>query len=150
MGAGHSVTALYEVVSVGTPAPAGQAPPLSPLKYQTGGALAPAATEPELLTVSVRYKAPAGNTSQKVDAVILDHPVPFENATSDHRFAVAVSEFAQILGGSKAVGGLTLGTAERTASLAVAADATGDRRELVALIRRAEQLQAGEPVTRAN
>jgi Ca-activated chloride channel family protein len=141
MGAGHAVTALYEVVPVGAAAPKGEAPPVSPLKYQRSGALAPAAAEAELLTVSVRYKAPAGDTSQKLVEVVPDRVVPFGSASADHRFAVAVAEFAQILRGSKAVRGLTLSDAERTASLALAADATGTRRELVSLIKRAEGLQ---------
>lgn len=140
MGAGHAVTALYEVVPVGATAPAGQAPPASPLKYQTDPTLAPASAEPELLTVSVRYKAPLGNTSEKISAVVLDHPVPFANASADHRFAAAVAEFGQILRSSKAVGTLGLDQAKRTAALALGADATGDRRELLALIDRAIQI----------
>ena len=138
MGAGHSVTALYEVVPAGVAAPAGQAPGVSPLKYQTPPTLSAASNGSELLTVAVRYKSPAGNTSQKISEVVVDHATPFAQASVDHRFAVAVAEFAQVLRGSKETGGLTLNDAKKTAALALAADATGDRRELVSLIERAE------------
>jgi len=152
MGAGHSVTALYEVVPAGTAAPAGQAPPVSPLKYQSKTTLAPASAEPELLTVSVRYKAPLGNSSEKIAAIVLDHPVPFANASADHRFAVAVAEFGQILRGSTVIGAMKLEQAYRTAQAALGNDAAGDRSELVALIQRAEQISGAttrEPLVRA-
>src|SRR5262249_45173282 len=152
MGAGHAVTALYEVVPVGAAAPAGQAPPVSPLKYQANTALAPAAKEPELLTVSVRYKAPLGSSSEKISAVVADHPLPFANASADHRFAVAVAEFGQILRGNKTLGGVTLAQVKNTASAALGPDATGDRRELVALIERASQISGTttrDPLVRA-
>jgi len=148
MGAGHSVTALYEVVPVGAPAVAGQAPPVSPLKYQSGSTLAAASASPELLTVNVRYKAPQGNTSQKISAVVVDHPAPFASASADHRFAVAVAEFAQILRGTPAVAGQTLEGAKKMAASALTADATGDRRELLSLIDRARRL-GKEPLSRA-
>jgi Ca-activated chloride channel family protein len=148
MGAGHSVTALYEVVPVGAPAPAGQAPAVSPLKYQAGSTLAPASANAELLTVSVRYKSPQGNTSQKISEVVVDLPEPFANASADHRFAAAVAEFAQILRGAPAVAGQTLEVAKKIAATALTADASGDRRELLSLIERARGL-GKEPLSRA-
>ncbi|HWP08436.1 MAG TPA: von Willebrand factor type A domain-containing protein [Polyangiaceae bacterium] len=148
MGAGHSVTALYEVVPVGAPAPAGQPPAVSPLKYQSGSTLAPASSRSELLTVSVRYKAPQGNTSSKISEVVVDQPEPFASASADHRFAAAVAEFAQILRGSPAVAGQTLAGAKKMAQAALTADATGDRRELLSLIEHARGL-GKEPLSRA-
>jgi len=148
MGAGHSVTALYEVVPLGAPAPPGQAPPVSPLKYQAGTAPSPAASRAELLTVSVRYKAPQGNTSQKLSEIVVDQPQPFASASADHRFAAAVAEFAQILRGSPAVTGQSLEGARKMAAAALTADASGDRRELLSLIERARSL-GKEPLSRA-
>jgi len=148
MGAGHSVTALYEVVPVGAPVPAGQAPGVSPLKYQADTALAPAASRAELLTVSVRYKAPEGNVSRKLSEIVVDQPEPFASASADHRFAAAVAEFAQILRGSPAVAGQSLESAKKMAAAALTADASGDRRELVALIEKARGLGNG-PLSRA-
>jgi Ca-activated chloride channel family protein len=121
---------------------------VSPLKYQSGSTLAAASANPELLTVSVRYKAPHGNTSQKLSEIVVDHPEPFASSSADHRFAVAVAEFAQILRGSPAVAGQTLESAKKLAASALTADATGDRRELLSLIDRARGL-GKEPLSRA-
>ena len=102
--------------------------------------------------MSVRYKAPLGSTSEKLAAVVLDQPVPFANASPDHRFAVAVAEFGQILRGSKAIGGMQLDQAYRTAQAALGKDATGERGELVALIQRAGQISGAvtrDPLVRA-
>ncbi|HEV8548654.1 MAG TPA: VWA domain-containing protein [Polyangiaceae bacterium] len=148
MGAGSSVTALYEVVPVGAAAPAGQGPPVSPLKYQTTTTPTAAASAPELLTVSVRYKSPQGNASQKISAVVVDQPEAFASASADHRFAAAVAQFAQILRGTPAVAGQTLAAAQKMAAAALTADATGDRRELMTLIDRAQTL-GKEPLARA-
>jgi Ca-activated chloride channel family protein len=148
MGAGHSVTALYEVVPVGAPAPAGLAPAVSPLKYQSGSTLAAASANAELLTVSVRYKTPQGNTSQKISEVVVDLPEPFASASADQRFAAAVAEFAQILRGTPAVAGQTLEGAKQIAASALTADAAGDRRELLSLMERARAL-GKDPLSRA-
>src|SRR5206468_3571499 len=66
IGAGHAVTALYEVVPKGAAA----APPKTdPLKYQTAPGVALAAVSSELCTVNIRYKRPASETSQKFSRV---------------------------------------------------------------------------------
>jgi Ca-activated chloride channel family protein len=142
MGAGHSVTALYEVVPVGVPAPGTQAPAVGPLKYQTGAALSAASTGAELLTVAVRYKSPVGDQSSRIAEIVVDHPTPFAQASTDHRFAVAVAEFAQVLRGEKATAGLTLNDAKKTAAAVIGLETNvgGDRRELLALIDRAQSV----------
>jgi Ca-activated chloride channel family protein len=98
--------------------------------------------------VSVRYKAPQGNTSQKISEIVVDHPQSFASSSADHRFAAAVAEFAQILRGTPAVAGSTLDGAKKLAESALTADATGDRRELLSLIARARGL-GKEPLSRA-
>jgi Ca-activated chloride channel family protein len=142
MGAGHAVTALYEVVPKGAPAPAGLAPAVSPLRYQTDGTLAAAAELSELLTVSVRYKLPNQDTSSKLVESVRDRAVPFAQASIDHRFAAAVAQFAQVLRGSPAVGRSTLEGARSTAAGALGSDPTSTRREMLALIERAQRLSA--------
>ena len=140
LGAGHAVTALYEVVPAGAATPQGQAPAVSPLRYQTDGKFAEAAKLPELLTVNVRYKLPNQSESSKFSAAVADQPVPFAQASTDHRFAVAVAEFAQVLRGTPAVGKTTLDDAKRVAAGALGADPTNTRREMLALIERAQRL----------
>jgi Ca-activated chloride channel homolog len=142
MGAGHSVTALYEVVPIGAVMPASQAPAVSALRYQTEGKPTPAAELSELMTVSVRYKLPNASQSAKLVASVADRATPFERASGDHRFAVAVAEFAQVLRGTPGVGKTSLASAESMARASLGPDPHGTRRELLALIQRAQSLSA--------
>ena len=99
IGSGHSVTALYEIVPVGVDVPS---PGVDPLKYQQSAPPARVATKAafsdELITVKLRYKAPDGDTSRLVSAVVRNRPQPM---TSNIGFASAVAELAQLLRGSQ-------------------------------------------------
>src|SRR5262249_37527191 len=87
MGAGHTVTALYEVVPAGQPV---NVPGVDPLKYQTGRAPSPEAARGEWLTVKMRYKDPEADTSKLLSEPLRKEPVPFEAAPEDFRFAASV------------------------------------------------------------
>ena len=63
IGAGHTVTALYELVLAGKEV---ALPKVDALKYQQSGQLTAAAADGELLTLKLRYKAPDGNESNWV------------------------------------------------------------------------------------
>jgi hypothetical protein len=67
IGAGHSVTALYEIVPSGVPV---DGPSIDPLRYQQPLAPARGGDESELATVKVRYKEPDGESSQLVTRVV--------------------------------------------------------------------------------
>jgi Ca-activated chloride channel family protein len=144
MGAGHTVTALYEVVPVGAKPAKGQAAGVDPLKYQASAALTEAAANGELLTVAVRYKAPASDTSAKMIHVVRDSVAPFASASADQRFATAVAHFALVLRGSKALEGQTLADSRKLASAALGDSGPDDRRELVAMIDRARSIGAAQ------
>ncbi len=94
LGAGHTVTALYEVVPVG----AGSGlTDVDKLKYQENVETSEARGSGEVLTVKVRYKHPDAAESQ-----LMSRPVPFEDAemasaSEDFRFAAAVAEFGMLL-----------------------------------------------------
>src|SRR5262249_49145287 len=91
MGAGQTVTALFEVVPRGVEA---QTPGVDPLKYQQ--AAQPATRRGragELLNLKVRYKEPEGNTSQLMESPVIDRSAAFTNASPDFRFAAAVASF---------------------------------------------------------
>jgi Ca-activated chloride channel family protein len=91
IGAGHSVTALYEVIPVGVD----DGPTVDPLKYQQS-ALQPknTADSSELATVKVRYKAPDGDTSRLITRVLLNRPQPM---STNLGFGSAVAEFGLLL-----------------------------------------------------
>ena len=92
IGAGHSVTALYELV----PATEEGSESGNDLKYQTGALTEEAMTSNEWLTLSIRYKDPGEKESK-----LLEYPIGSdrytENAGNDFRFAAAVAEFSLLL-----------------------------------------------------
>jgi len=142
MGAGHAVTALYEVVPVGVKAPSSTKPAVDPLKYQAPGALSAASSDGELMTVAVRYKAPGSDTSKRIAHVVKDASVPFAQASTDHRFATAVAHFALVLRGARGFEAETLQTSRRLVESALDARAGEDRRALPKLIAQAERLRS--------
>lgn len=97
MGAGHTVTALYEIVPKGVepPAGAGDRPAVDPLVYQTDRIETPRAGRGELLTFSIRYKAPDSDTSQVIRTTARASRGPATHLP----FASAVAEFAMLLRG---------------------------------------------------
>jgi Ca-activated chloride channel family protein len=142
IGAGHSVTALYEIVPVGAAGP--DLPKVDPLKYQGAGAPSPAATANELLTVSVRYKAPQGDVSTKLSFTVKDEVKPLDRASDDYRFGVAVANVALLLRGSADVKQSSLSSARALAAGAVGTDLHGDRREFVAMVDEARRLRGDQ------
>jgi Ca-activated chloride channel family protein len=139
IGAGHSVTALYEIVPRGAAAPV--APAVDALKYQGPSATSAAAASTELMTVSVRYKQPQGDISTKLSFVVADSEKPIAQASDDYRFGVAVANVALLLRGSPDVKQSSLGSARSMAAGALGSDLHGDRREFLAMIDEAKRLR---------
>jgi len=128
IGAGHTVTALYEVVPVGV-----ERATERPLRYQER-APRPAALSRELLTVHLRFKQPAAATSELLSAPFTDAGGSFEAAEDDFRFATAVAAFGLCLRESEHRGSATLSDVYRWAKDAQGADPHGDRREFLKLV----------------
>lgn len=137
MGAGHSVTALYEVIPVGEAAPG---PKVDPLKYQAPTAPVASPASAELLTLKIRYKKPDGQKSEKLTVTTLDSGASFEQASTDFRFSSGVAAFAMVLGDSQSRGLATLAMAEGLAKGALGADVHGDRRNFLGMIQKARVL----------
>jgi Ca-activated chloride channel family protein len=91
IGAGHSVTALYEIVPAGAKVDAAG---VDPLKYQRDTRATRAAGSGELVTIKVRYKAPDGDKSQLLTRVLMHQP---STMTANIGFASAVAEFGMVL-----------------------------------------------------
>ncbi|HEY2802184.1 MAG TPA: VWA domain-containing protein [Chthoniobacterales bacterium] len=146
IGAGHTVTALYEVVPVGAePNPAASIPAVDPLKYQHTPASAKTSGKgdsPELLTVKLRYKEPDDDTSKLLERSFVDDKAPFASAAPDLKFAAAVAEFGMILRDSEFKGDGTLGTVREWAQEGKGADANGYRIGFLELVQKAQQLKA--------
>ncbi len=141
IGAGHTVTALYEIVLKGAATPVTTS--VDPLKYQAPGAPTPSAASSELMTVSVRYKPPQGDVSTKFSVVVADTMKPLDQTSDDYRFGVAVANVALVLRGSTDVKQSSLDSARTLAAGAIGQDVHGDRREFLAMVDEAKRLRGG-------
>ena len=132
MGAGHMVTAFYEVVPTGIESNFNGS--VDPLKYQKQkNTSKPVFTgSPELLTVKLRYKQPDGNKSKKIELPLIDNSK--NNVSSDFRFASAVAMFGQLLRDSDFKGDATYDQVMSLAKTALDNDEQGYRREFVRLV----------------
>jgi Ca-activated chloride channel family protein len=137
IGAGHTVTALYEIVPVGS-APQ---PGVDPLKYQEQAKPAPTDTTGELMTLKLRYKQPEGDVSKLLEFPIADSTQAFEQADADFRFASSVAAFGMLLRGSAHAGSVTWDNVQSWAASAQGNDPHGYRAEFLDLARKAAQMR---------
>ncbi len=138
IGAGHSVTALYEIIPAGL---AGETTPsVDPLKYQNPAVREPAVKSDELLTVKLRYKQPDSDESQLIEQPFVDPGAAFGAASDDFRFAASVAAFGMLLRNSRYTESMTLDEALVLARQAKARDSGGLRSEYIELIEKARQL----------
>jgi Ca-activated chloride channel homolog len=138
VGAGQSVTALYEITPVGA---TGSVDPLrygapAPEKKQES-AIAPAG---EVAFVKLRYKQPSASVSRLVEVPVHRSAMlaSFENAGDDFRFATAVAGFGQLLRGGKRAGSWSWDDVLSTAMSARGKDEFGYRSEFLNLVRMAK------------
>ncbi|MFT4523306.1 MAG: Ca-activated chloride channel family protein [Bacteroidia bacterium] len=136
LGAGHTVTALYEIIPAGSEE---AIPGEIELKYQTpennfvdfGN---------EMLTVKLRYKKPRENTSQLIEVSMEASNTTFEDASQDFQFASGVALFAQQLRQSEFVPKSNFEAAKQIATNARGLDPNGDRGEFTLLISKAQNI----------
>jgi Ca-activated chloride channel family protein len=135
IGAGHHVTALYEIVPA---AGADRARSEESLRYQK--TTHTAVPSNESFTVKIRYKRPDGQNSQLIEQGVVDDGKDLAQASEDFRFAASVAGFGMLLRDSPHKGTLTYaGLLELTEPL-VARDRQGYRREFADLVKRAKVL----------
>ncbi|UTW08358.1 vWA domain-containing protein [Pseudomonas benzenivorans] len=139
IGAGHSVTALYEIV------PVGRKGWLEPLRY---GAVEAAADQPagkagELALLRIRYKAPQQRASRLLEVPIRAprQVADIAQASEDLRFAAAVAAFAQQLKGGQYTGDFGLAASADLARSGKGEDRFGLRGEFIQLVELAQSLQ---------
>ncbi len=139
MGAGHTVTALYEIIPAGSDS---KVPGVDPLKYQKDPSTVNIAPDPEaeLLTIKLRYKKPDGNTSILVERPVQGEIVSLKNASDNLKFSAAVAGFGMILRESEFNKTLDTGGVMDLAQLAEGKDSEGYRKEFIRLVKTSESL----------
>jgi Ca-activated chloride channel family protein len=137
IGAGHSVTALYEVVPVEAEGPVSS---VDPLRYQQPGVPTDVAKGSEMATVKLRYKYPDGNTSKLLSVALTDGSRPIEQTSANLRFAAAVATFGMVLRGADHRGTASYDMAQSLARDALGQDPNAYRAEFLRLIAVARSL----------
>lgn len=138
IGAGHTVTALYELVPPGKEA---AVPGADPSRFQE-----PAKPKDDdlsksaALVVNLRYKQPDGDVSTGFDLTATDPGGDYADASTDFKFAASVAEFGLLLRRSKFVGQATYEAVLELAQASQGDDPGGDRKEFLDLVRRARDL----------
>ena len=88
-----------------------------------------------MLTLSIRYKLPEDDESEKIEFTLEDSDKKFYEASDDFRFASAVALFGMLLRNSDYSGTATLEMIEKLAADSMGEDPSGFRAEFVDLIR---------------
>jgi Ca-activated chloride channel family protein len=136
IGAGHTVTALYEVIPTGR----GTKPGVDPLRYQKNSELTNAAKSGELMTLKLRYKQPEGSKSKLISFGVRDDDRALGQTSEAFRWSAAVASFGMKLRGSKFAGNATFATIHAMASGAMTHDQGGYKKQFLGLVNRAAQL----------
>ena len=116
LGAGHSVTALYEIVPAAT------------------------ASRGPIATVKLRYKEPKESKSIPLDAMVVDYGRSVYDASADMQFAAAIVQFGMLLRDSKHKGTASWDDVAQLARMSMGADLDGTREEFTRMAESARGL----------
>jgi Ca-activated chloride channel family protein len=132
LGAGHTVTALYEVIPTGVQSDFYS---IDPLKYQPANQSPEGEYGNELLTVKLRYKEPDRNKSVLISETVSTSAVGIDETSDDFRWSATVAAFGMWLRKSEYLNGFTLEEISEMAVIARGTDPEGYRSELIRLIK---------------
>ncbi|MBN4081804.1 von Willebrand factor type A domain-containing protein [bacterium AH-315-C07] len=138
LGAGHTVTALYEIVPTGVESDL-ELPDIDDLKYSSASN---GNFGNELLTVKLRYKKPKEDVSTKLVFVKNDESTDLENSSNNFKFSASVASFGMILRDSKFKGEITYDDILVLAKTAKGADDEGYRAEFIRLVEQADLISS--------
>ena len=136
MGAGHTVTALYEIIPVGIESEYIKS--VGDLKYQSTKVNKDAENSDEMANLSIRYKEPKSAKSIKFVIPIQDVEKSIENCSSLYRFSASVALFGMLLRDSKLVSNVDYQTVLQLASNSKGNDNGGYRNEFIELVKRVQ------------
>jgi Ca-activated chloride channel family protein len=129
MGAGHTVTAIYETVPAGSKEEFGK---VDKLKYQK--TVAGKSGSKELFTVKFRYKPPRADKSILIEKPVKDRIVPFDKSSDNFKFSTTVAGFGMLLRDSRHKGNITYEKVLEMAKSARGQDKEGYRYEFIKLV----------------
>ncbi len=140
IGAGHSVTALYEIIPPNSSTLKDYVKSVDTLRYQSNNANE---TSSEIFNLKIRYKAPeldADNDSTLVENSYTPEKLNIEKTSDDFRFVASVASFSMILKDSTFKGNATYEDVFNLARDALGEDQEGYRSEYISLVKKAEQI----------
>ncbi|HLP53064.1 MAG TPA: von Willebrand factor type A domain-containing protein [Chitinophagales bacterium] len=140
IGAGASVTALYEIVTDENDPSFKEMSKTDKLKYQKTEANAATTAGDEMATVKIRYKQPKESKSQLLEYAVKNEVKTIDKTSDNFRFAAAVASFGMLLRDSKFKGNYNYDKVRELAVSAKGADAEGYRAEFIKLVREAKDL----------
>jgi Ca-activated chloride channel family protein len=143
LGAGHSVTALYEVIPVGVKSDV-NLPDINQLRSQQKSSNFSSSSNNELMLVKLRYKAPNSTTSQMITQPVVDGKVKLEDTSNNFKLAAAVAEFGMILQESEYRGNANFEQVLKLAEQSQGADLQGYRSEFIRLVEKSKNLEKAE------
>ncbi|GAB5408617.1 MAG: VWA domain-containing protein [Balneolaceae bacterium] len=141
LGSGHTVTALYEVVPVGTNIDSGLLD-VYPLKYQTPKVQVQGLND-EIMTVKLRYKEPQGDSSKLITHIIKTTEVS-ETLSENLSFSAAVASFGMLLRDSKFKANVSFELVDQLARNGKGSDINGYRSEFIKITELADLLSQGQ------
>jgi Ca-activated chloride channel family protein len=131
LGAGHTVTALYEIIPFDSTQTVTKT---DALKYQENKVTAQASTTNEIMTIKFRYNPPEGEISKLIKTSVIDEDFTFQEASESFRFSAAVAGFGMLLRDSPFKGDLTYQKIVSLAKNSKGEDAAGYRSEFIRLV----------------
>ena len=131
LGAGHTVTALYEIIPAGATE---EIRKTDELKYQVTDIKPAASGTNEIMTVKLRYKLPKEDTSKLIEKALTDPGISLEKTSENFRFSASVAGFGMLLRDSKFKGDLTYDTVLTMAKNSQGKDPDGYRAEFIRLV----------------
>lgn len=139
LGAGHSVTALYEIIPVGVKSDV-KISQVDALKYQQQDIAPSAYKNDELMWVKLRYKPPKETNSRLIENPVNDTPLSLEKTANDLKFAVAVAEWGMLLRDSQYKGNGNFDQVLELAKQGKGEDLEGYRGEFIQLVETSKKL----------
>jgi Ca-activated chloride channel family protein len=131
LGAGHTVTALYELIPAGS---GEKVKKTGDLKYQETKLKDTAASSAEIMTVKFRYKPPKEEKSKLIEHPVIDPDISLAKTSNNFRFSAAVAGFGMLLRDSKFKGNLTYDAIIELAKASKGKDPEGYRAEFIRLV----------------